>query len=159
MFPRAWGNNGSAPCPEGGAHCNVQDLLLLDLHRAELRELIRFGNDECGTRFPADVSATWAEGGAAVGGARGNDHVHGVAAEGAPPRSPPAGSLVGEREHLRSINWVEPATVPAEARRPAVQLPDGSWSCKLEPRAATANAPTGVPLPARGLPPWPRCAI
>ena len=107
-------------------------MLLLDLHLSELRHVIALGNAECGTSFPADVSDLWAEE-RATGGSAGAEHVPAVA-------SPPFMSLVGERESLRPVAWIDP--IPERPFRSAVRLPDGTWSCRLaRGNSSTDEAP------------------
>ena len=119
-----WGveEGRGVPCERGGEHCAIQDLLLLDLRLPELRDLIRLGNEECGTAFPQNVTRRWDAAGstpAAPGGV-----------QQPPPNAPraPSMSLVGEGEVRRPTLWQNPR--PGRARRP-MALPDGTLTCRL----------------------------
>ena len=126
-FSAGWGVDGgrAVPCARGGEHCAIQDLLLLDLRMPELRELVRLGNEECGTAFPDDVDALWAAGDAARKVAR---------TPRAAATSPRSMSLVGEQEERRPMLWQDPLPKVARAAR---WLPDGSPTCRLAKENAT----------------------
>ena len=115
--------------------------MLVDLRMAELRNLVRLGNDECGTSFAHDVHPLWDDdegehepkrGGGSGGGGSGGG------GGGAPPQvpSPARMSMLGEREALRPLMWQDPRP---SAPRPAVRLPDGSYTCTLLAQAVDAN--------------------
>ena len=121
---RSVGSVKHLACSEGGEHCGIQDLLLVDMRRRELRQLIALGNAECGTDFPSDVAELWDDDGdeKASGGAGGKSG-HALLAH-----SPTRMSMVGESEHLRPQLWQDPRpTAPRRAKR----LPDGTYTCRL----------------------------
>jgi len=149
QLPAAWGTDGRQPCASaGGQHCNIQDVLVLDLRMRELRGLIELGNRECGTAFPSDLTREWAvpHGGSAApllaNMSRADVDENGAlrgAMLGAPDGSPPARSLVGERESLRPVVWRAPDE-DADKKHPrqaAKLLPDGTWSCTVADQSAT----------------------
>jgi len=68
-FPAGWAAHPRLPCEMGGGQCNVQDLLVVDLEHTELAGLVDLGNRDCGTRFPRDLSDSWARAPAAAGSA------------------------------------------------------------------------------------------
>lgn len=143
LLSETWGvrARASQPCAVGGQHCVIQDLLLLDLRMPELRKLIALGNAECGTSFPLDVVPAWAS--AERQAAEREARIGGASAL----PSPPAMTLLGEREILRPSLWQDP--LPKTPRR-ARRLPDGSFSCRL---AAGWDASESAKKSAAELPP------
>ena len=119
-------------CSEGGQHCAIVDLVLLDLRLRELRHLVALGNEECGTSFPEDI---WEATGL-------------VPLVDAPPvfQSPPHMSMVTEREAMRPRLWQDPRPSRPRAAR---GLPDGTFSCRLE---ATHTAGITISSSAKGKP-------
>lgn len=135
LMSEQWGLNGSAPCSQGGQHCNVQDILVVDSHLPSLPALVELGNLECGTSFPSDVGSaaespvaaagTMARGAAAAGivpadaigtakqspaylrleGGANDTVVPAARARHARHHPPAAGALVGESEGLRPQLW------------------------------------------------------
>ena len=139
MLPPEWAlpNSVSAPCALGGQHCDIQDVLVLDLRSTELRALVHLGNRECGTDFPADVVPSWAE------------PVPDTQLRRAPllplrTRLEPQ-ALIGESERGRGGAWMD--TRPANGTF-AVRRADGTWSCRLaaEPRRDNESTPPPTPI-------------